>query len=368
MAFRADVLFQKLFHPLHAFLVLDLGKRVFHSIDGVEVGEVQFSCLIAVFGVVENVLFLRRTVIDNVLFPVRQFPEGDVGANAHFPAHVRHQGPHQAVPGGDGAFVNAERIVRNQRVQVHPADAAGAAAFGAGALGIEGQLFGGGSAEAHPAFGADQLFPGGHQQRRGNIVPVGTAMAGKPGIHEPQAVQQLRTCAEGAADAGDAGPLMQGQCGRHIEDLVHGGVSRLSHPAAGIGGQSFQIPAGSFRIEDPQGQRGFPGPGHTGNAYNPVQGNIHIDIFQVVYPRSPDLNGSGCGCGTVFFHGRAPCNEVESIIRLQKENVYREENRHSWHLANRLLAGFSGAVQDGPDAVGETAAACTRQLQQRKPL
>ena len=42
-------LFQKLLHPLHALFVLDLGKGIFHGVDGVEIGEVQFASLIRMF-------------------------------------------------------------------------------------------------------------------------------------------------------------------------------------------------------------------------------------------------------------------------------------------------------------------------------
>ena len=51
---RANILFQKFFHPLHALFVLDLGKRVFHRVNGVEIGEVQFSGLTGVFVVIKS--------------------------------------------------------------------------------------------------------------------------------------------------------------------------------------------------------------------------------------------------------------------------------------------------------------------------
>ena len=45
-AVRANVLFQKLLHPLHAFFVPDLGKGVFHGVYGVKIGKIQLSRLI----------------------------------------------------------------------------------------------------------------------------------------------------------------------------------------------------------------------------------------------------------------------------------------------------------------------------------
>ena len=45
----ANVLLQELFHPFHALLVLHLGQGVFHGVNGVIVGKIQFSRLIGIF-------------------------------------------------------------------------------------------------------------------------------------------------------------------------------------------------------------------------------------------------------------------------------------------------------------------------------
>ena len=115
MARRANVLFQELFYPLHAFFVLDLGQRVFHGVGRIEIGKVQFPCLIGILVVIENVLFLRRTVEHDLLFLRGQVPEGHIGAHAHLPADVGHQRPHQAVPRGHGTLVDGQGIIRHQR-------------------------------------------------------------------------------------------------------------------------------------------------------------------------------------------------------------------------------------------------------------
>ena len=125
--------------------------------------------------------FYGRAVVDDVLFPLCQLAEGNIGAHAHLPADVRHQRPHQRVPGGDGAFVDGERFVRNQRGAVHRADDARAAAGAAGALAVEGQLLCGRRIKVRAAFRADQLLSGGDRQRRGQIMSVGAAMAGQAG-------------------------------------------------------------------------------------------------------------------------------------------------------------------------------------------
>ena len=48
-AVGADVLLEKFFHALHTLFVLYLGKRVFHGINGVIIGKIQFSRLIGIF-------------------------------------------------------------------------------------------------------------------------------------------------------------------------------------------------------------------------------------------------------------------------------------------------------------------------------
>ena len=55
-------------------------------------------------------------------------------------------------------------------------------------------LFGRRGQKLRPAFRAEQLFPGRHPQRRGQIMPIGAAVAGQTGVHEPQAVEQLGPC------------------------------------------------------------------------------------------------------------------------------------------------------------------------------
>ena len=165
-----------------------------------------------------------------------QFPEGHDRPHAHFPANIRHQRPHQAVPRGHRPLVDGEGLVRHQSRQVHGVHHPRAAAFGAGPLGVEGQLLGRGGIEMRAAHGADQLLPRRHRQRGRQSMPVWAPMAGQPGIEEPQAVEQLRPGAKGTADPRHAGALVQRKSRGDIEDLLHAGPGSLGHPPPGIGG------------------------------------------------------------------------------------------------------------------------------------
>ena len=99
-------------------------------------------------------------------------------------------------------------------------------------------------------------------ERRRQIVPVRAAVAGKTGIHEPQAVQKLRPCAEGAADARHAGPLVQRQRGGDVKHLIHLCLGGLGHAAAGVGGQRVKVAARALGIQHAECQRRFARPGH----------------------------------------------------------------------------------------------------------
>ena len=86
-------------------------------------------------------------------------------------------------------------------------------------------------------------------------MPVGTAVAGKAGIHQPQTVEKLRSCTKGTPDTRHAGTLMQRQCSRNIQNLIYTGSGSLCHAAAGVGGEGLKIAPGTFRIQNTQGKR-----------------------------------------------------------------------------------------------------------------
>ena len=248
-AVGAHVLLQEFLHPLHALLVLHLGQGVFHGIDRVEIGEVQLCGLVQLFAPVEDVLFLRRPVVDDVLLlpasaPGRARPSRTPMA----PAHVGHQRPHEAVPGGPPPPSSMVRDSSGTRVERSTARTTPVPPqVRQGPLAVEGQLLSAGGIEMGAALRAGQLLPRRHRQGGRHIVPVGAAVAGQAGVHQPQAVEQLRPRAEGAADSRHAGPLVEGQGRRDIQHLVHVRPGRLGHPAAGVGGQGPLNTAGSPR-------------------------------------------------------------------------------------------------------------------------
>ena len=131
------------------------------------------------------------------------------------------------------------------------------------------------------------------QGRAARQCPLGQRwLASRENISRRQ-FRQLRPGAEGAADARHPRPLVQGQRRGHVEHLVHVRLGRLGHPPPGVGGKGLQIPPGALGVEHSQGQGGLSRAGHPRNPHNLVQGHVYVHVFQIVYPRAPDLDFLG---------------------------------------------------------------------------
>ena len=211
----------------------------------------------------------------------------DVQAQRVDAARQCHRGQAGAVAEGADTdalhtLVDGQGLIRHKRRHIDGVHHARAAALLARALRVECQLLGRRSIKMHAARRADELLPGRDEQRRGQIMAIRAAVAGKAGIHQAQTVQKLRSRAERAADARHAGALVQSQCGRYIQHLVHAGPRCLRHAAAGIGGQGLEIAARAFGIQHAQRQRRLAGPGHACDPDDFSKWNIDVNIFQVV--------------------------------------------------------------------------------------
>ena len=185
-------------------------------------------------------LFCRSVEYD-VPFLGREPVERDICTHSHFPAYIRHQRPHQGVPRSDGAFIDAQSLVRDQGGFVHRAHCSRPVAFGTRALAVERKFFCGRRVEMLSAYWTDKLLTGGNMKGRLQVMPVRASVAGEAGVDEPQAVEQFRPCAESAAYPGYAGSLVHGQGSRNIQHFIHIGPGCLCHPSPCIGGEGFEI-------------------------------------------------------------------------------------------------------------------------------
>ena len=149
------------------------------------------------------------------------------------------------------------------------------------------------------AHRTDQFPFGCDVQRRFQIMSVRTAVRSESGKHQPQAVEQLGARAEGGADTGDSRPLPQRERGGHVQHLVDLRLCGLRHPPPRVGGKRVEIPPGAFGVQYAQRKRGLAGAGHAGDADNPVQRNLHIDVLQIMYPCTAH-DDTGRRCRSIF--------------------------------------------------------------------
>ena len=283
---RAGALLQEAFHPLHPLLVLDLGQGVLHGVDRVVVGKIHLSEGVGLLVVIEDVLFVGRSVENDVPLLLRQVAEGHIRAHAHGPGNILHQGPHQGLPGKHGPLVDGEGFIRHQQILVHSHGNACPVTFRAGAGAVEGKILRAGPVKMDAALGADDLLLRRHRHGGRRVVAVGAPVGAETGKHQAQAVEQLGRGAEGTADARHAGTLMEGEGRRNMQHLIRLCPGRLGHPAPGIGGERLQIAPGPLRVQHAEGQGGFPRAGDAGDADDLPQGNIHINILEIVYLRA----------------------------------------------------------------------------------
>ena len=247
-ALGADILLQELLHALHPRLVLDLGESVLDAVYGAVVGEVHLREAVRFLVLVDDMAFFGRAVIHDFLFLGGEVLERDIGPYTHLAGDILHQRPHQRAPGRNGSLVDGQAFVRDKGGLIHRTHYARAAAASAGAFAVECELLRAGGIHSLPADRAEDGLLGRHIQRRLQIMPVGTAVAGKAGEHQSEAVEKLRHRAKGAADARNARTLMQGERSGNIADVIGHCARRLRHPPPGVGRKGLQIAPGSLGI------------------------------------------------------------------------------------------------------------------------
>ena len=107
-------------------------------------------------------------------------------------------------------------------------------------------------------------------------------VTGATAKEQTQAIVELGHGAKGRAHAWHTGALMQRERRRHVQHFIHLSVLGLGEPSAGIGAERLQVATRALGIEDPQRQRALARTRHAGNAHEPSQRNIDIDVLEVV--------------------------------------------------------------------------------------
>ena len=147
-----------------------------------------------------------------------------------------------------------------------------------------------GAVELRAADGALYRLHRGHGERRRRVVPVRAAVAGAARKQQPQAVQQLRPGAEGAAYARHARTLPQRERRGDVQHVVHLRPLGLGHSPARVGGKRLKIAARALGIQHAEGERALPAAGHPGDRHNLAERHVHVHVFQVVDSRAAYLH------------------------------------------------------------------------------
>jgi hypothetical protein len=240
-----------------------------------------------------DVLLLLGAVQHDLPFGLRQVLPRHTGAYPEFAGDGGLDVEPEHVPGHHGSVVEGLRRVGDQGGVIDGPDRAGTAAPWAGAGGVEGERLRAGCVHLGPALRTEQGSLRGDGQRRGHAVTVRAAVGTQPREHQTQDVEQFGGGAEGRPDTRDTGPLPQGEGGGDVLDRVHVGAGRLRHPAAGVGRQCLDVAAGTLRVEDAEGEGGLARTGHPGDAHQPVEGDVDVDVLQVVHPGTADADVVG---------------------------------------------------------------------------
>lgn len=65
-----------------------------------------------------------------------------------------------------------------------------------------------------------------------------------------------------------------------------------SAPAARVGGERLDVAVGALGVEHPHGKGRLSGTRHFGDAHEPVEGDIHVDVLEVGDPCAANFDGS----------------------------------------------------------------------------
>ena len=116
---------------------------------------------------------------------------------------------------------------------------------------------------------------------------VGDADAG---IEQTEIIIDLRHRPHRGTGIAVGGFLVDGNGRRQPLDLLHIGLFHLSQELPRVGGQGFHISPLPFRVDRVKGERRLSRAGQAGEDHQLVPGNIHAQIFQIVFIGPSDFD------------------------------------------------------------------------------
>src|SRR5690606_18578893 len=108
----------------------------------------------------------------------------------------------------------------------------------------------------------------------------------RAGVQQAKVVVDLGDGADGRSRVAVGGLLVDGDRGREALDEVDVGLVHLAEELAGVGRQRLDVAALALGEDGVEGQTRLARAGQTGEHDQTVAGQIEVDPFQVVLPRS----------------------------------------------------------------------------------
>ena len=135
-----------------------------------------------------------------------------------------------------------------------------------------------------------------------------------PRIQQTEVIIDLRNRTHSGTRVTVGRLLIDGNGGRQSLDTFYVRFLHLPQELSRVGGQRFHITPLSFGIDRIKCQGRLSGTGHTGEYHQFISGNVHINVFQIMFIGAPDLNvlpGAHLLC---FFHCLAFLNFISFHI------------------------------------------------------
>jgi hypothetical protein len=120
-----------------------------------------------------------------------------------------------------------------------------------------------------------------------DLLPAGGAMDPADGGEEqPQVVVDLRDRPDGGAGILADRFLLDGDGGGEPLDHVDVGLLHLLEELAGVGGERLHVPPLPLGVDRVEGKRRLPGARDARDHHQPVAGDLHVDVLQVMLARA----------------------------------------------------------------------------------
>ncbi|MPN06041.1 hypothetical protein SDC9_153295 [bioreactor metagenome] len=184
---------------------------------------------------------------------------------------------------------------------------------------------------------------GSHIDRRGLAVPVRAHVRAKTREHQPQHIEQFGRGAEGAAHAGHARALPQRKRRGDVPHRIDRGTGGMRHAPAQVGREGLDVAARPFRIQHAHRQRGLARARYPRDGHQLLQGHVHVDVLQVVYPGAAyfDRHRSSCLVRGICmgFHGTVlSSSQHDSRLIASSATVIQKPMRKA-RPAHRAVSG-----------------------------